>query len=111
MNCSWCSKPLPPIEGRGRPRKYCSDPCREKGRLFVEKQRLVAIAIVDAGPRISYCLYCHAEIRNKNFGHVRMYCNTAHKSRYYRNGSAQRVAGPETKEETLAFARAIEETV
>lgn len=96
-SCTWCSAPLPAHEGRGRPRKYCSDPCREKGRLFVEKQRLAAIVVVDAGPRISYCRYCGKEIVNGVLARVRVYCNKAHKSRYYRAADA----APATTEEIV----------
>ena len=87
MNCAWCSLPLSPVEARGRPRKYCCDSCREKGRLFVEKQRLAAIAIIDRGPRISYCRHCGKEIVNGNAGPVRAYCNLSHKSKYYRENA------------------------
>lgn len=39
--CKWCGKPLPPYSGRGAPRKYCNDKCREsfKNSMKQEKER------------------------------------------------------------------------
>ncbi len=30
--CAECPSPLPPAKGTGRPRRYCSERCRQKGR-------------------------------------------------------------------------------
>lgn len=32
MRCLGCEEPLPPRRGRGQPRKYCSETCRERTR-------------------------------------------------------------------------------
>ncbi len=32
MRCLGCEEPIPPRSGRGQPRKYCSETCRERTR-------------------------------------------------------------------------------
>lgn len=44
-SCLQCGKPLPPQQGRGRVRHYCSDRCRDRARRQNERASVRALAV------------------------------------------------------------------
>jgi hypothetical protein len=46
MRCPWCSKPLPAKRGRGSPRRFCSNACRQNCHATARRW---AIAELEAG--------------------------------------------------------------
>ena len=68
--CQWCGKELPPPEGRGRRRKYCSASCKQRAyeqRTHVAGTGIPAAAAILAPEKVDelrdrlYELRCAAE--------------------------------------------------
>lgn len=65
--CGWCRRPLPEAKGTGRPRRYCTQACRQwdwvsrrgtRDVQITEEQLVLARAEVDALHDAVYVLAC-----------------------------------------------------